>query len=72
MKTLVIVAHGSRLQQSNDEVINFSNKLKKLNTNEINIKYAFLELTKPSITECIEEIINNDDCSEIQVFTLFF
>lgn len=71
MKTLVIVAHGSRLQQSNDEVINFANKLKELNKNEINIKYAFLELTNPSITECIEEIINNDDCLEIQVLPYF-
>ena len=71
MKTLVIVAHGSRLQQSNDEVINFSNKLKDLNKNKINIRYAFLELTKPSITECIEDIINNEDAREIQVLPYF-
>lgn len=71
MKTLVIVAHGSRLQQSNDEVINFTNKLKELNKSKIDIKYAFLELAKPSIKESIEEIIKKGDSLDIQVLPYF-
>lgn len=71
MKTLVVVAHGSRLEQSNDEVISFVDKLKELNSDNIYIKYAFLEFAQPTISECIEDVISRGESSEIQVLPYF-
>lgn len=59
MKALLIVAHGSRRKQSNDEVIEMAQKIKKHNDNSFPIVHAgFLEITEPLIPESIEKCIN--------------
>jgi len=58
MKSIVLIAHGSRLQSSNDEakqlVVNLA---KKLDSKYPIVEIAFLELTHPSIAEAIESCL---------------
>ncbi|RXI43978.1 hypothetical protein CRU99_06020 [Malaciobacter mytili] len=69
MTTLIIVAHGSKLESSNMEVIELVKNIKKEN-NSLHITYAFLELSKPSLLEEIEEQIKTG-AKEIKVFPYF-
>ena len=60
MKALLLVAHGSRRIESNDEVIFLSQKLKESCHQQYNIvNAAFLELSEvlipDGINQCIEE-----------------
>ena len=59
MTHLMLVAHGSRREQSNDEMRQLPEKLKRLSDKYTSISTAFLEIAKPSIPEglkrCIEE-----------------
>lgn len=56
MNILILVAHGSRLQESNEEIINFSKKIKNNADENTIIKYAFLELAEPNIYETLEKV----------------
>ena len=52
---LVLLAHGSRLDASNEEVKNFVEKIKQENHNRFDyITYGFLELSKPDIPTALE------------------
>jgi sirohydrochlorin ferrochelatase len=58
MKSIVLIAHGSRLQSSNDEAKQLVDKLaEKLDKRYPIVEIAFLELTRPSIAEAIESCI---------------
>ena len=58
MKALLLIAHGSRRQQSNDEVIKLTNKLRDNSAAEYAIIHAgFLELADPSIPEGIKKCV---------------
>ena len=58
-KALLIIAHGSRLQASNDEVIELKNSLESLlEMNFSQLKVAFLELCEPSIGAAISELVS--------------
>jgi sirohydrochlorin ferrochelatase len=58
MKSLVLVAHGSRRAASNDEVRKLADTLRTRAGNEYDyISAAFLELAEPSIPEGIEQAI---------------
>lgn len=58
MKALLIIAHGSRLQASNDEVIALKNSLEPaLLTQFSHLKVGFLELCEPSIKHAITELV---------------
>ena len=58
MKALLIIAHGSRLQTSNDEVIALKDSLKPaLEMQFSQLKVAFLELCEPSIKQAIIELV---------------
>lgn len=59
MKTLLLVAHGSRLVSSNDAVKQLTIKLRdQLLVSDFEaIEYAFLELTGPSIPEGIASLV---------------
>lgn len=53
-KALIIVAHGSRKESSNTEVILLGEKVKHLVEGRYKlVETAFLELAEPSIEECI-------------------
>lgn len=61
MQALIFLAHGSRRQQSNDEVINLTDRIRPL----ISAKYdsvsaAFLEIATPSLSEMIDHLIERD------------
>ena len=60
MQALVLIAHGSRRQASNQEVTNLALGLKKSAGKHYQIVEAgFLEIAKPSIPEAIESCIES-------------
>lgn len=71
MKALLLVAHGSRLKQSNDEVIHLAEKLKNNCGDQYGvIKSAFLELADILIPDGIERCIA-DGATSITVLPYF-
>ncbi len=69
MTALIIVAHGSRVDSSNKEVITLVQNIKKEN-NSLYISYAFLELCNPSLFDEIEKQIEKG-IKKIKVFPYF-
>lgn len=68
MQALVLIAHGSRRQASNQEVTNLALGLKKSAGKYYQIVEAgFLEIAKPSIPEAIESCIESGATSVIVV-----
>lgn len=60
MKALILVAHGSRRQASNDEVITLAREFASEVITEFPIvEVGFLELTQPSIPEAINQAISS-------------
>jgi len=60
MNILLLVAHGSRREESNIEVDSLSKKMLQFNSNQFdNVMAAFLEFAYPSIPEAIKK------CSEM-------
>jgi sirohydrochlorin ferrochelatase len=60
IKQLLIVAHGSRRESSNDEVKVLAEKVgAKLQLAVDEIKVAFLELASPSIEDALNESFNH-------------
>lgn len=59
MKSLLLVAHGSRLASSNDAVQKLVEKLRRqlVGSGFDDITHAFLELTQPSITDGVKKLI---------------
>lgn len=71
MKALLIIAHGSRLQASNDEVITLKDTLEPtLEKRFSTLKVAFLELCEPSISQAISELVEGG-VNEIVVLPYF-
>jgi len=71
MKALLLVAHGSRRKQSNDEVVALAEKLKNSCGEQYDIvKSAFLELADVLIPEGIEQCIA-DGATSITVLPYF-
>jgi len=71
MKALLLIAHGSRRQASNDEVISLANSLMKSMSDEYNIISAgFLELAEPLISDALDDCLNNG-ATEIIVVPYF-
>lgn len=71
MKSIVLIAHGSRLQSSNDEAKQLVHKLAEELVAQYPIfEIAFLELTRPSIAEAIESCIQQG-ASEVCVMPYF-
>jgi sirohydrochlorin ferrochelatase len=71
MNALLLVAHGSRRQQSNDEVVVLADKLSKNCSDQYNIVHAaFLELAETLIPDGIKKCID-DGASSIIVLPYF-
>lgn len=71
MKCLVIVAHGSRRQASNEEVEVLANKVaQRLPGGFGGVKVAFLELASPSIEAAIDSCYE-EGASELLVLPYF-
>lgn len=71
MKLLLIVAHGSRLKSSNEEIIELVKKVQYNSSKNLLVKYAFLELESPNITQCIESTLKETSIKEIDIFPYF-
>ena len=71
MKALLLVAHGSRRQQSNDEVVQLAERLKNNCSDQYNIIHAgFLELADTLIPDGIKKCAD-DGASSIIVLPYF-
>jgi sirohydrochlorin ferrochelatase len=71
MKALLLVAHGSRRKQSNDEVAILAETLKKYCSEQYSItRSAYLELAEPLIPDGIKQCID-DGASSIIVLPYF-
>ena len=70
MKALIIIAHGSRKELSNNEFISLVDEFREKNTSFFQVKAAFLEIAKPSISEVVKSVAN-DDIKEIVIYPYF-
>ena len=59
MKSLLIIAHGSRREESNLEILVLRDKIAKSMPSIPLIEHAFLELAKPNITEGAMKLISS-------------
>ena len=60
MKSLLLVAHGSRRGESNQEVATLASSLhNQIKGQFATTRHAFLELAEPSISQAIDELIIN-------------
>lgn len=72
MEALIIVAHGSKVHSSNEEIIEITNKIRLEVNDEVNhlITHAFLEITEPSIFHSINKAVL-ENCKVIKIFPYF-
>ena len=71
MKALLLIAHGSRRKQSNDEVVVLADKLKNNCSEQYSIIHAgFLELAETLIPDGIKKCVD-DGATEIIVLPYF-
>lgn len=73
MKVLIIVAHGSKVKSSNDEIKYISENISNIikDTKYDKVYYSFLELAKPSLEDVLNNISSNTDISEAVIFPYF-
>jgi len=58
MKSLLLIAHGSRRTESNEEIKGLADKLRALSGGEFSrVECAFLELAQPSIEHAIDAYV---------------
>jgi sirohydrochlorin ferrochelatase len=71
MKALLLIAHGSRRTQSNDEVVVIAEKLKQRCDDQYDIVHSgFLELADTLIADGIKKCVD-DGATEITVLPYF-
>lgn len=71
MKSLLIIAHGSRRAASNDDVRQLAERISKLPSTDFDeVSAAFLELAEPSIPDDLEACIQRG-ATEVVVFPYF-
>ena len=70
MEALIIVAHGSKVKSSNDEIVDIVSKIKSNIDDNILVFHAFLELSEPSIFMAINKAIA-ENCKRIKIFPYF-
>jgi sirohydrochlorin cobaltochelatase len=71
MEALIIVAHGSKVKSSNDEIKTIVDNIKNnLEDEELLVFYSFLELSEPSIFISINKAIALS-CETIKIFPYF-
>ena len=71
MKALIILAHGSRRHESNQEIYSLAEEVREQdNENFQLIEHAFLELTEPHLMTVIDDVISRG-ANEITVLPYF-
>ena len=59
MKALIILAHGSRRHESNQEIHSLTQEVRERAKDKfIFVEYAFLELVEPKLISVINDVIN--------------
>jgi sirohydrochlorin ferrochelatase len=58
MNALIILAHGSRRAESNQEVVSLTEAVNAISNQEYSIiEYAYLELAEPGLLQSIDNVI---------------
>lgn len=57
MKALIIIAHGSKKEKSNNEFLKLVKKIQQRNKSYHFIKASFLEFASPNIEVCVNELL---------------
>ena len=71
MRFLLVIAHGSRRSESNEDFASIAAALGQHDDNPFDeTRWAFLELAKPSIPEAVDRCVS-EGASELVVFTYF-
>ena len=70
MKALLLIAHGSRKQSSNDEVALLAERVKAQPSEFEAVTHCFLELTEPRVPTAIDQLIA-DGAAEITILPYF-
>ena len=71
MKSLLLVAHGSRRMESNEEIAAIANTLReRLKGKYAAVEHAFLELAEPSIPNAIDQLIDRGS-KEVNILPYF-
>jgi sirohydrochlorin ferrochelatase len=71
MKALLIVAHGSRRKESNDEVCRLASRIKENAGPAFDLVMpAFLEISSPLIDSAVADLVD-EGATEIKVFPYF-
>lgn len=71
MEALIIVAHGSKVKSSNNEIVEIVSKIKNsVKSEDLLIFHAFLELCEPSIFITLNKAIEQK-CTKIKIFPYF-
>ena len=58
MRALLLVAHGSRRQSSNDEIRELASKVRGAGAPFDIVEHAFMEMAEPGITAGLDKLIN--------------
>lgn len=71
MKSLLIVSHGSRIVQANNDMLHLADEIGQASANRFQfIKHAFLEFVEPSMEDQIEQLVSKG-VKEIVILPLF-
>lgn len=71
MKALIILAHGSRRQESNQEIKDLATDVSNISEKEYElVEYAYLEVVEPTLLQSIESAIDKG-ASDITVMPYF-
>ncbi len=71
MKALLIVAHGSRRKESNEEVRRLANRIKENAGPAFNmVECAFLEISSPQVDSAVADLVDAG-ATEIKIFPYF-
>lgn len=70
-KAVILIAHGSKRTESNEEFIKLAKKVKHENETVFHeVEYAFLELALPSIEDAIEKL-HEEGMDEVYLYPYF-
>lgn len=70
MKALLIISHGSRREESNEEVRKLASDIAEKNSSINRVGCAFLSLSEPTIDKAVSDLVQQG-ALEIMVFPFF-
>lgn len=70
MNALLILAHGSRKKESNQEIIALAKKIEKIAAEFAFVRCAFLQFALPTFEEQVQNLVDKG-ATEIMVFPYF-